>query len=545
MQQIAKPRGRVRTDGVITVTPQVVSDVRRPAPSAQFMRGDKGVVMQAWRPAIRETRHDVADAYELAIGRAIDVIQNSGWIAGIVDQAVANTVGEGLRLNAVPDMSAFGWDSKQTAAWARRAEQRFELWARSKIECDIEGRRTFGQMQAAAFRSWFATGEIVGQLRFKYRPGGQYGTKIKLMPSWWLSKYSNEAVRVVQGVRMDADGFPLAYVMRSREPGLRINQEIEYRARDSFGRPAFIHVFDGVPGQVRGITPLVPALRLCRQFDQLGDATLMAALVQTVFAASIKSEEPTEQMLEALLTPQEQARMKAEGMTAFDAWFDAQSGWYDKATIDVGINGRIAHLFPGQELNFHSPAHPTSNYKEFALHLLREIARCAGLTYESATGDYEGATYSSVRMAVNEIFAITRYRRKNIITPFCQPAYEAWLEEEIENGALELPGGIEGFLANRTAVCRAEWHGAAKPQADDLKTAKAHEIWKRIGVMTDEAICNDLGTDVEDVYAQRQREAEMRAEYGLPEAAIVQNDPVADALLAEDDPEAQNEDADA
>ncbi len=92
---------------------------------------------------------------------------------------------------------------------------------------------------------------------------------------------------------------------------------------------------------------------------------------------------------------------------------------------------------------------------------------------------------------------------------------------------------LEAFLANRTAICKAEWKGSPKPQADDLKTAKAHEIYKRIGALTDEAICNDLGYDVEDVYAQRAREREMREEFGLPEAEKIEADPEADELIAE------------
>ena len=83
------------------------------------------------------------------------------------------------------------------------------------------------------------------------------------------------------------------------------------------------------------------------------------------------------------------------------------------------------------------------------------------------------------------------------------------LAEEIEAGGLAFPGGIEGFLANRTAAARAEWRGAPRPHADDLKKAKAHEIWKRLGVLSDAMICNDLGADVDDVYqqlaAERQR----------------------------------------
>ena len=45
--------------------------------------------------------------------------------------------------------------------------------------------------------------------------------------------------------------------------------------------------------------------------------------------------------------------------------------------------------------------------------------------------------------------------------------------------------------------------------------AKAHEIWCRLGVMTDAAIAEDLGHDIEDVYAQRAREKALRETYGL------------------------------
>ncbi len=136
-------------------------------------------------------------------------------------------------------------------------------------------------------------------------------------------------------------------------------------------------------------------------------------------------------------------------------------------------------------------------------------------------------------MASGEIFSITKARRTNIVSPFCQSAYEAWLEEEIEQGRIDFPGGIATFLANRAAASRAEWRGAPKPQADDLKAAKAHEVQRNMGVVSDEMIANDLGVDIEDVYAQRSREAELRKEYGLPEPAEMGSDPVADALLIE------------
>jgi len=295
------------------------------------------------------------------------------------------------------------------------------------------------------------------------------------------------------------------------------DREYDVQARDSEGRTVVIHVFDGMTGQVRGITPMAPVMKILRRFDQLADATLTAAVIQSIFAATITGEAPTNEIIQGLTSPQEKARAASLGASPFDAWFDAQAGWYDKTNIDLGLPGRIAHLFPGQKLEFQTSETPNTTYKDFAYHLLREMARCCGLTFEDATGDYTGATYSSVRMATSAIFAITKYRRENIVAPYCQAAFEAVIEEDIEAGRIQVPGGYYNFLQNRTAFCRAEWAGTAKPQADDFKLAKAHEVWRNMGVISDEMICADLGTTPEDVYSARQREAQMRKKRGLPE----------------------------
>lgn len=485
-------------------------------PGSQYMRGGRGVTFAGWKPALRETQDEISAAWDDAAARVADLIHNSGWLAGAVDQAVANTVGTGLRLKAIPENETFGMSAAEASAWSKTVERRFELWARSAQECDVQGLRTFGQMQSAAFRSWLLTGEILAELPLRRRPWNRYATKVRLLPPHRLSRKSEPLKVLINGVYTDADGMPIGYRAIRKDP---FEHDLEYdvRARDAVGRPRVIHVFEGQPGTHRGISPMTPALQVARQFDQLSDATLMASIVQTLFAVTITSDEPTEEVLAGLLTPQEQAQMAAQGVSPMEAYIDMVAGFYEGSTLNVGINGRLAHLFPGQELKFHTSNQPSSNYREFSMHLLRELARCLGLTYESATGDNNGATYSSLQAATTEIFAITKARRQNILAPFCQPIYEAWLEEEIAAGGLAFPGGYEAFLANRTAACRAEWFGAARPTADDLKKAKAHEVWKGLGVMSDAMICNDLGTDVDDVYQQLAQERALRAEYGLPE----------------------------
>ncbi len=511
------PRVPLKGRAVATAAAAPTSSIVQPGVRAGYMRDGRGTVFSRWLPALRSSRDDVSVAWEAAAARTVELWQNSGWISGMIDQATANTVGGGLRLRAMPENDLFGMDEKAAQAWRKMVEAKWDLWSSTPLDCDIEGRLTIAQMTDAAFRCWVVYGEILGEVVWRKRPVVSLtGTKVRLLPPSRLVNKTSSFSRLYSGVRVDADGMPMAYLVKNDHPYLGL-EEFEVPARDRFGRPRVIHVFMGQPGQTRGIGILAPILKVAKQFDQLADATLLAAIIQTVFAASIESDAPTQETLSGILSVRERAMLNAEGVSEFDAFMMAKDGWGEGHPIDVGFAGRIAHMFPGEKLNFHSPEQPAVAYKEFSLHLLREMARCLGLTYESATGDYEGATYSSVRMAVNEIYSITKARRKFLLSPFLQPIYEAWLEEEIEAGRIEFPGGVEAFLANRAAACRARWAGDPKPVADDLKAAKAHELYRNMGVMSDDDIATDLGRDIEDVYAQRAREREMRLDYSLPD----------------------------
>jgi lambda family phage portal protein len=501
--------------------PAVASATEGPRrPSAGYMRGNRSVAMASWRPALRETQDDISEAWNDAAARVIDLMQNSGWITGMLDQAVANTVGSGLRLFPRPENSLFGMSDADARAWGKVVAQRWETWSREPQECDIHGQRSHGQMQAAAFRSWIATGEILAELPYRRRPWNRYATKVRLLPPHRLSRKSDSIRRLVNGVYRDADGMPVGYRAERKDPILG-TVEYDVAARDAQGRRRVIHIFDGPPETYRGISPVTPVLQVARQFDQLSDATLTQQIVKTLFAATITGDEPTAEVLEGLLTPQERARMFSEGGSPLEAYLDMVGGFYDGATMNLGVNGRISHLFPGQKLELHTASAPGSDYEAYANHLLREMSRCLGLTFESASLDYRGATYSSVRMGSGEMFAVTSMRRQFVVAPFCQATYEAWLEEEVANAGVPFPGGYEAFLANRVAACRTDWRGSPKPQADDLKTAKAHEIWKRLGVVSDEMIASDLGVDIEDVYAARAAEVELRKGYGLPEPELM------------------------
>ncbi len=484
----------------------------RARPGAAYMRNEHSPVFGDWYPILRDPREDVRAAYWRAAARTIDMVHNSGWIAGVVNKGGAAIMGDGLRLSAKPDADALGWTQADAADWARRVERRFELWASTPIECDASGKADLHKLARSALRQWFATGEYLQWMRFIRRPQSETGTKIHLVPSHRLTQESN-GVDLFQGVRIDRDGLPRGYRLRLTTPIMETGQITEVAARDAGNRPVLHHGFDGDVGQMRGISVFAPVLQVLRQYDQLSNATLTAALLQSIFSATVTSPSPTADILGAF---EDDGGKDDE----FTGWMTARAGWYDRTKIDLGGMGRLAHLFPGEKLEFNRSETPNANYEPFARFLLREIAACGGFTAEDMTGDYIGATYSSIRMSTTTNWPIQLWRRRHVAAPFYQTAFECWLEEDIERGLTPFPGGLAAFVANRAAATRGDWRGPAKPQADDMKFAGATKILRDLGVMSDETICAEMGRDWEDVYEQRAREKAARQRLGLPEIVV-------------------------
>lgn len=496
MSKAAKPRVRV---------PAGTSEHR---PNAAYFQG-RSPFLAGWRPALREQYRDIQMAWTDAAARAQEAIQNNGFLTRVLDVECGSVVGSGLRLSSRPDAEAMGWSREETNSWARLVESRHRAWAENPVECDAAGKMTFAKQQQAAYASWKTFGEVTGLLPLITRPASLSKTKVLLLPPVRLMQKNDELNNIIQGVKTDGWGFPLAYFFQEKDKFLG-TREREISAFDRDGRPNVLHIFDSSIATNRGISPLAPVLKVTRQVDQFADATLTTAMIQTIFAAFLKTNMTGINAFDGLMTKGDQGALD---INAFSA---AKGEWYDGAQIDLTQHGRIAQLFPGDELVFSKSNSPSQAYDDFMGWLMREIAAGAGVTYESATGDYRGATYSSIRMAGAIEWQGVKRRRDNIIVPFCQSVYNAWLEEEIFEGRIPFKGGYFAFLANRAAASRANWSGPAQPQADDFKAARAHQVLKDMGATTLMEVEAAYGRDWDDSMRQRSAENELAEELGLP-----------------------------
>lgn len=489
--------------------------------TARYLRGDKSGILAMRRAVTRDAKLDVFEAAERASALAIDFMHNSGWLAGAAVQILCDTIGEELKLNSRAQLKKFGYSEDDANAWCREVEAAWRRWAWNPKECDLAGVATVAEMLDGVLRSYLASGEAFGVLDYltagqRQRLGVTTGIKVSLVAPHRCPRSTSLFEGIDQGVIKDALGRPQFFRFRQQSDG--IDQTKDVPAVD------VIHVMDRGENlnAPRGISPMTPALKVAAQSDQLADATLATALLQTIFAATINSPEPSAVAFEAIqtLTDTTADWGKLEGVgdlaqDLIDVW-----GQRIEALKSGGINladaARVAHTGPGEELKFHTAATPGSNYLPFSQNLQREMARCLGITFESFTGDHSNATYSSVRMSMACIWPVVLRRRSRICAPFVQAIYERWLEEEIVERRIPFRGGPQAFLRDKESVFQAEFQGPEKPSADPYKDMLAAEKRLELGLSSIADEASALGKNPQEVQTQIAREIKAMEALGIP-----------------------------
>lgn len=156
-------------------------------------------------------------------------------------------------------------------------------------------------MLAAAFES-MANPILMPMVRALVRDGeafvhlrvmGDGGLRLKLIPTDQadpsLSRDLQNGGRIISGIEYDADEEVVAYHVLKEAPGTPIasfGDGIRVPATD------MLHIFDPLfPGQVRGLSWLVPVLLKLRDRDEAGDALLMQLKVASLITGFIRDDE--------------------------------------------------------------------------------------------------------------------------------------------------------------------------------------------------------------------------------------------------------------
>jgi len=125
--------------------------------------------------------------------------------------------------------------------------------------------------------------------------------------------------------------------------------------------------------------------------------------------------------------------------------------------------------------------------------------------------DFSKTNYSSARAALLEAWRYFLGRRAWLVRYWINPIYELWMEEAVNNGAIDAPD----YYGNRYAYLRARWIFAGRGWVDPVKEAEAAGTRMNYGLSTLEAECAEQGLDYEEVMEQRAYERKKMTEMGL------------------------------
>jgi capsid protein len=150
--------------------------------------------------------------------------------------------------------------------------------------------------------------------------------------------------------------------------------------------------------------------------------------------------------------------------------------------------------------------------------VFRLIATGLNIPYELLMKDFSRTNYSSARAALIEAWRFFRARREWLVASFCDPVYEAWMDEAVASGMIIATGYFDD-LQIRQAYLGTEWTGDGMGQLNPLDEINAAKERVALGVSNRSIEASEIGgRDWATVHAQLAREEDARLEAGLTPA---------------------------
>lgn len=450
--------------------------------------------------------------------RSRDLVRNAPIATGAVNTVVQNAVGTGLALQPSPDINVLGWTEEQGLEWSQNLSHEFEMWADS-YDCDITRTQNFYEAQRLVIRSMLESGDVFSLLPMRPLPFGIYKTCFQVVEAdrihspngdGSLAKDPGDATfsttnKVWGGVEVDAAGAPVAYHILKRHPGASdfsgfgltagtYDRVLAFGAKT--GRRNVLHVYDRLrPDQRRGVPYLAPVMELIKQLDRYTEAEIMAAVVTSMYTVFITSETGD------------------AGMASSTPGTPVKDGEIELAP------GKVVGLNPDEDVKFPNAMRPNAGFDPFVTSILRQIGVALELPFEILIKHFT-ASYSAARAAMLEAWKFYKNRRAFVASRFCQPVFEAWMDEAVAIGRIEAPGYFSDPLMRR-AYLRAEWVGDAPGQIDPQKEADAAISRIDAGMSTLKKETMELtGQNWADLHPQRAKEHQLRVAAGLEPAIL-------------------------
>ena len=403
--------------------------------------------------------------------RARYEVANNPIARGISLTLANDLVGTGPRLDLLtPDRQLNTAVEKGFGHWMH------EIGLAAKLRTMRMARFSGGEAFGVMFTNRALRGPV--KLDVKLVEGDRVGT-----PNYG---WNTDEEKRVDGIVFDAEGNPEKYHVLKRHPGATDSQ-MGLDEFDTVLAKDMIHWFRvDRPGQRRGIPDIMPALGLFAILRRFTKATLMAAETASEFALVMKTTSP------------------AGGEAAeVDPW------------VTMEMRRNIGMFAPeGWEPTQMKAEHPNASFDVFRKSIINEMARCVNMPLNIATGDSSDYNYASGRLDHQTYYRSLDVERGELEQVGLDPLLRAWLGEAILVSDF-LPLSARMLQSPYLYRLNHGWYWRGHEHVDPLKEARAGDLLRAGGGMTDAEWFGRRGLDWEDQYDQLEREAKGRKERSL------------------------------
>lgn len=438
--------------------------------------GQRKRTMRGWNPSANSADDDTLPTRKASIASCRDLTMNTPMALAPLKRIRTKVVGGGLTLQARIDRTVLAIGDEAADAWERKTEREFRLWSETQL-CDITLNQNFYELQASVIYNKMLSGDIFVALPFKEIPGHPYKLRVMLIEADNVCNPDDAADddKIAGGIEVDSFGAPVYYHIKSQSYG-------QYRATwqkvpvfgPHSGRRNVYHLYDKMrPGQRRGMPLLAPVVEVLKQQTRLGEAALMATILNEFFTVFVKSNNG-EGLAAGYVPPN----------TVVPANNDsAAQAAVDKNLYELGP-GNIVELGENEDITIADSKRPNDTFEAFYNTFTKQVGAALEIPYEELVLHFQ-ASYSAARAALLEAWNFYRCERMRLVQNLCQPIYVEWLTEAITTGRISAPGFFEDPII-KMAWCSSQWVGPGPGMIDPLKEINAMKERIALAISTHE-----------------------------------------------------------
>ena len=427
-----------------------------------------------------------------------------GLIVRLAD-SVADT---GLRLEATPNARLLNITDEQAELWAADVEERFNLWADSKLQ-HRSGEMSFYQSHRFYQMGQHRDGEMFVRLYYSKDTRLQNPLQFEFLDPDQIfgdevtSTTGSQFARLSQGIERNAKGETIAYKVLVRdEKGQTKAVKIPVLTRKR-GRLNMLHGF--VPeyaGQRRGYSALAHVLQELHLMTNYSLAEVAKAVNQSNINLFVKpsdknpSSDPFEgggmgggvRVKPAIGDPGESGTTTEQG-----PYDPVQQCNYPDVNLNKPGSMNVTGLKEGEELKAFASTAPSASYDKFQSAFIGSVSQSLGVPPEVLAMSFN-QNYSASRASLIMFWRVTNIWREEMGSDYLNPIYEMWLSGEIAAGRIQAMGWSDPRI--KRAWLNSRWIGVPMPNIDPMRTAMADQTYIGMGAQTGSRAARNLnGSD--------------------------------------------------